>query len=194
MVQKFLPMLLGFSFLINYQADDWAFAQKVETISIQSNEKGWEERKCDYEIIRTDNGYKEKVSLLDPSSNIKELIQKGVLKPDFESITDKFLIDQIMNDKRVFDEIHIKKKAVNNLVLALQANPINELEFGQFGITEKWLTTQAGAFLNEELKKYSPDEFPNLESRKGHLLETLDRKSTRLNSSHTDISRMPSSA
>ena len=28
----------------------------------------------------------------------------------------------------------------------------------------------------------------------GHTKEELDRKSTRLNSSHTDISRMPSSA
>ena len=31
-------------------------------------------------------------------------------------------------------------------------------------------------------------------SPNGHLWNVLDRKSTRLNSSHTDISRMPSSA
>jgi hypothetical protein len=172
MVGKILSMILGFVFLINYPSGKSAFAETVETIYIQSNEKGWGERKCDYKIIRTDNGYKEKVTLLDPSSNIKELIQKGVLKPDFESINKK-LSDQIMNDKRVFDDIDIKKEVVSNLVLALQANPVKELDFGQFGITEKWLTTKAEAFLNEELKKYSSDEFPNLKSKRGHLLETL---------------------
>ena len=46
--------------------------------------------------------------------------------------------------------------------------------------------TGMGARLNGNLFSYSYRD-PNLEN-------TRDRKSTRLNSSHTDISRMPSSA
>ena len=46
---------------------------------------------------------------------------------------------------------------------------------------------------------YGPSENPNTQSlsarfKKNGLPEQADRKSTRLNSSHTDSSRMPSSA
>mgnify|MGYP003339125158 CR=1 FL=1 len=37
-------------------------------------------------------------------------------------------------------------------------------------------------------------DFVELKTRLNRLIEQEDRKSTRLNSSHTDISRMPSSA
>ena len=53
---------------------------------------------------------------------------------------------------------------------------------------------------SEDMKKLIRGEFPNLEDgSESKLLDALerfeaDRKSTRLNSSHTDISRMPSSA
>ena len=40
----------------------------------------------------------------------------------------------------------------------------------------------------------SPDEVPEFKVGAEILYKALDRKSTRLNSSHTDISRMPSSA
>ena len=41
----------------------------------------------------------------------------------------------------------------------------------------------------DELERESAER-----KRMDHALKALDRKSTRLNSSHTDISRMPSSA
>ena len=51
---------------------------------------------------------------------------------------------------------------------------------------------QSRTFVGSFAKKYYLDEIPQFFSvLKG---ETRDRKSTRLNSSHTDISRMPSSA
>lgn len=172
MAGKILSMILGFVFLVNCPNGESAFAEKIETIFIQSNRAESINYQCDYEIIRADTGYKGTATILDPRSNIEELIQKGVLKPDFESIN-KALSDQIMNDKRVFDDIHIKKELVSNLILALQANPVNDLDFSQFNITEKWLTTQVEAFLKNELKKYSNDEFPDFETRRHHLFATL---------------------
>ena len=42
----------------------------------------------------------------------------------------------------------------------------------------------------DSIKKFCLQEFQDLMD----VVEEIDRKSTRLNSSHTDISRMPSSA
>ena len=47
--------------------------------------------------------------------------------------------------------------------------------------------------VQEAMAKDQAPAAPN-PARAKHTLEPLDRKSTRLNSSHTDISRMPSSA
>ena len=55
----------------------------------------------------------------------------------------------------------------------------------------------AGVFERHSGKQPSTDEVKVIKSflkGKGHENRPLDRKSTRLNSSHTDISRMPSSA
>ena len=68
----------------------------------------------------------------------------------------------------------------------------------QIGIV---LGTGLGGLVNEiEIKHTLPyDEIPNfpvstVESHQGKLIFGLDRKSTRLNSSHIPLSRMPSSA
>ena len=42
--------------------------------------------------------------------------------------------------------------------------------------------------------RVNPEDIGKVIGRNGRTARALDRKSTRLNSSHTDISRMPSSA
>ena len=45
-----------------------------------------------------------------------------------------------------------------------------------------------------EQKLFSLEDLKRFSAVEGKVLKDVDRKSTRLNSSHTDISRMPSSA
>ena len=54
----------------------------------------------------------------------------------------------------------------------------SKLQLGKQGVTDSFIQT-----LESHLKKHQAVR-----------ISVLDRKSTRLNSSHTDISRMPSSA
>ena len=76
----------------------------------------------------------------------------------------------------------IKNKKIRNMpILRGVFSFIESLVLGM-----KTLTFSASFFEEEEDEKSG--------SRKAEKLNTLDRKSTRLNSSHTDSSRMPSSA
>ena len=50
------------------------------------------------------------------------------------------------------------------------------------------------AFYEYKKSKNFDEALTTLTNQRGETRKTIDRKSTRLNSSHTDISRMPSSA
>ena len=66
-------------------------------------------------------------------------------------------------------------------------------------VTEPYLVdalsfTEAEARIIEEITPYISGEFTVSDIKRANYSELLDRKSTRLNSSHRSISRMPSSA
>ena len=67
---------------------------------------------------------------------------------------------------------------------------IKDISLAEFGRKEMGIAEKEMPGLMATRKKYGPSK--PLAGKK--IMGSLDRKSTRLNSSHTDISRMPSSA
>ena len=95
-----------------------------------------------------------------------------------------------------------KKLKIDTLKI-LNYNP--EMKYRPVGNTEIFLSviSMGGLLIDESVHHYAIDHGVNFvhisKSYKGGssirtLSKVIDRKSTRLNSSHTDISRMPSSA
>ena len=63
--------------------------------------------------------------------------------------------------------------------------------FSQLNLDTKLIPKERGWVQNDNFAKKLQESFP---SGYDNIVMLIDRKSTRLNSSHTDISRMPSSA
>ena len=99
---------------------------------------------------------------------------------------------------------------LNKIIMQLICNG-NSTEYRRFRFVRFFKGSQANTFkqfyeeirknivlVNYKRQKYVQDFFTDLpellKTRKVHRKALIDRKSTRLNSSHTDISRMPSSA
>ena len=99
------------------------------------------------------------------------------------------------------------RQQVDGIAAATQANAypngLQELQALEKAITGKSKETSLAPYVtfrrvlaeyNARLQKAGPKQQEELQTWWTQQLEGLDRKSTRLNSSHTDISRMPSSA
>ena len=62
------------------------------------------------------------------------------------------------------------------------------------GNATKSFILRVDAEMMEAIEAWAADEFRSTNGQIQYILDQADRKSTRLNSSHTDSSRMPSSA
>ena len=134
-----------------------------------------------------------------------------------KEFTQELLIDWLAagidpNRATIFIQSQVPEHAILHLLLSmiipipwLERNPtykekqeeIKEKDLSTYGFLGYPVLQSADILLYKpDLVPVGKDQLPHLELTRevGRRFNSLDRKSTRLNSSHTDISRMPSSA
>ena len=90
---------------------------------------------------------------------------------------------------------HLPDKKISNLELQQRFSVPESQIFRQTGVKTRFhVEGELMSNLAEKAARKILDINPSLASEIDALILVGDRKSTRLNSSHTDISRMPSSA
>ena len=96
---------------------------------------------------------------------------------------------RVGKDGKPFKMFKFRSMVTNADELLEKLRDQNEVEGAMFKMKEDPRITKVGKFI----RKYSLDELPQLLNVVGGSM-SIDRKSTRLNSSHIPLSRMPSSA
>ena len=154
-------------FFLNFGSVDRANGATVESIKINSISHRFHQGKeaCDYEILRTENGYETKLAVLDIIRN------KQKLDPEQEenyqhSLQNKKMVLDVSSNK-------IERKKVEEFIEKLNAVPYEKLDIGQLGITKEWLMSLAKKKLDNEFKKFTTQDIPDLEFYKAYHFKRL---------------------
>ena len=135
-------------------------------------------------------------------SYLPKLIKAGLRVAICDQLEDPKLVKGIV--KRGITELvtpgahfnnHVLDQKKNNFLAAIKwENAVYGLALCDVSTGSFYATEGSKAEIEQCLGQFQPSEVLYEKSQRTQLLDALDRKSTRLNSSHIPLSRMPSSA